>query len=417
MHKNALIQVLQIVPFRNLWVAQVVTQIVVNTLIFVLGVVIYETTASNTAVSVLYMAVGIPAAIFGIISGVFVDRLPKKMLLISTVFVRAGLVLLLIFSQGKLIPLYLMSALISIIGQFFIPAEAALIPHFVRRELLLPANSLFTMTFYSAIIGGFVAGGPLLNLLGWQTLLVFLAAAFVAAGTLLLFLPREPLLPSAHQLSFAMVVNDLRAGIEFIYKTISVRQAIILLLLAQSVIAIFASLGPGFADRILYIKLTDASILILGPAAIGMIFGALFISQVKSRFSRRKLITASIISSGLLFMLVASLAASARYELPRVVNVGILPIAITSFFCLGFANSLIDVTCNTILQEQTQEHMRGRVYGVLASLIGGVAILPVFVSGLLADTWGVGTVVFCLGLGLAGLGILVAKFHTRPVSH
>ena len=417
MHKNALIQVLQIVPFRNLWVAQVVTQIVVNTLIFVLGVIIYETTASNTAVSVLYMAVGIPAAIFGIISGVFVDRLPKKMLLISTVFVRAGLVLLLIFSQGKLIPLYLMSALISIIGQFFIPAEAALIPHFVRRELLLPANSLFTMTFYSAIIGGFVAGGPLLNLLGWQTLLVFLAAAFVAAGTLLLFLPREPLLPSAHQLSFAMVVNDLRAGIEFIYKTISVRQAIILLLLAQSVIAIFASLGPGFADRILYIKLTDASILILGPAAIGMIFGALFISQVKSRFSRRKLITASIISSGLLFMLVASLAASARYELPRVVNVGILPIAITSFFCLGFANSLIDVTCNTILQEQTQEHMRGRVYGVLASLIGGVAILPVFVSGLLADTWGVGTVVFCLGLGLSGLGILVAKLRHEPVSH
>src|SRR3989344_8935094 len=417
MHKNALIQVLQIVPFRNLWVAQVVTQIVVNTLIFVLGVIIYETTASNTAVSVLYMAVGIPAAIFGIISGVFVDRLPKKMLLISTVFVRAGLVLLLIFSQGKVIPLYLMSALISIIGQFFIPAEAALIPHFVRRELLLPANSLFTMTFYSAIIGGFVAGGPLLNLLGWQTLLVFLAAAFVAAGTLLLFLPREPLLPSAHQLSFAMVVNDLRAGIEFIYKTISVRQAIILLLLAQSVIAIFASLGPGFADRILYIKLTDASILILGPAALGMICGAIFISQVKSRFSRRKLITASIIASGLLFMLVASLAASSRYDLPRVINVGILPIAIASFFCLGFANSLIDVTCNTILQEQTQEHMRGRAYGVLASLIGGVAILPVFVSGLLADTWGVGTVVFCLGLGLSGLGILVAKFHTRPVSH
>ena len=417
MHKNVLIQVLRIIPFRNLWFAQVVTQIVVNMLIFVLGVVIYETTASNTAVSVLYIAVGIPAAIFGIISGVFVDRLPKKGLLISTVFVRAGLVLLLVFSRGHLTTLYVIAALISIVGQFFIPAEAALIPHFVRRELLLPANSLFTMTFYSAIIGGFVAGGPLLDLLGWQTLLILLVGAFVAAGVLLLFLPREPFLPSAQQLSFTTVLNDLRAGINFIYKTIRVREAITLLLLAQAVIAIFASLGPGFADRILYIKLTDASILILGPAALGMICGAIFISQVKSRFSRRKLITASIIASGLLFMLVASLAASSRYDLPRVINVGILPIAIASFFCLGFANSLIDVTCNTILQEQTQEHMRGRVYGVLASLIGGVAILPVFVSGLLADTWGVGTVVFCLGLGLAGLGILIGKFHHEVVAH
>ncbi len=81
-HSNVLVEVLKVKAFRYLWLAQVISQITVNMLVFVLGVLIYAQTNSNTAVSILYLTVGVPAALFGIFSGALVDRFNKKTLLI-----------------------------------------------------------------------------------------------------------------------------------------------------------------------------------------------------------------------------------------------------------------------------------------------------------------------------------------------
>lgn len=408
-HSNVLVEVLKVKAFRYLWLAQVISQITVNMLVFVLGVLIYAQTNSNTAVSILYLTVGVPAALFGIFSGALVDRFNKKTLLIFTTLIRALFICLLLWTRTNLFTIFLLSASISIASQFFVPAEAALIPNLVGNELLLPANSLFTLTFYSAIIGGFVAGGPLLDLLGWQVLLIVLTALFLVAALLLILMPGETESKKlSHGFTFTELTRDVAVGLRFIYQSIKVRNAILLLLLSQAVIAIFATLGPGFADKILFIKLTDASILILGPAALGMIIGALGLSQLRTHFSKRKLINTSILLSGFLLIFVAQLAYSPKYTFARVLHPWILPLVVGSFFLLGLVNSLIDVTCNTILQENTTEEVRGRVYGVLSSLIGGVAIIPVIISGIFADLYGVATIVLLIGLILVALGIFTS---------
>jgi MFS family permease len=411
--KSSFLDVLSIAPFRNLWLAQVISQITVNMLTFVLGVLIYQHTKSNTAVSILYLTAGLPAALFGILSGVYVDRFNKKKLLISTTLIRAILLGMMYFFQKQILILYILTVAISIVSQFFIPAEASLIPHYVPKPMLLTANSLFTLTFYSAIIGGFVAGGPILAFAGENVVLVLLMFLFILA-TFFLWLVPNPILSTeiGGTINFAQIRSDVHIGLSFIRHNAPVFQAILLLTLSQAVIAVFATLGPGFADRILAIRLTDASVMILGPAAFGMIVGALSMGFVGRLFSKRTLIKLSILLSGFLLLFVVALVYLRGRDLidgipHKSLEFIVLPLSVASFFLLGVANSAIDVTCNTVLQERTIEEVRGKVYGVLASLVGGVAIIPVVISGVLADVLGIEKIIIIMGSILIMIGVFI----------
>jgi MFS family permease len=76
-------------------------------------------------------------------------------------------------------------------------------------------------------------------------------------------------------------------------------------------------------------------------------------------------------------------------------------------FILGIATSLVFVPANTILQEETSDESRGKIYGVLNTLIGIMSIIPVVVVGGLADLIGVKAVI--TGMGIVVLIIAVIR--------
>src|SRR3989344_3267149 len=96
-------QVLAIGPLRSLWFGQICSQMAVNTLLFVLALRVYDTTNSNTAVSVLFLAYGIPAVLFGLVAGTLVDRLDKRRVLVYSDIVRAIFVIGLLFLSHNVI--------------------------------------------------------------------------------------------------------------------------------------------------------------------------------------------------------------------------------------------------------------------------------------------------------------------------
>ncbi|MEK7165881.1 MAG: MFS transporter [Patescibacteria group bacterium] len=412
MKKNDLLQVLSNRHFAFLWGAQIISQIAFNMLTFVLGIIVYTHTRTNSAVSLLYLVVGLPAVVFGIISGVFVDRTDRRLLMIVSTVLRAILMIVMFWLRTSLGLIYLLAGIVSFVTQFFVPAEASLIPTFVPPQLLLAANALFTMTFYSAIIGGYIVGGPLLDWVGNDFIFFVLAGLFIIAASLAFFLPKPT--ESARRVSTADIFSDLVEVLRFIRQTPPVLKALILVTLAQAVIAIFATLGPGFADRVLNIKLTDASLLILGPAATGMIVGTLLLGSMGNKYRKRTLINTGILLSGIILVLVSLIVSGQHSErlsllFENIFSVslrsGMLTVAIACFFLLGLANSFIDISCNTVLQESTKERMRGRIYGILSSLIAGAALIPVMLSGFLADLFGIGQILLGLGAFLLGFGV------------
>ena len=70
-------------------------------------------------------------------------------------------VVALLLNRHELIPIYLLTFLVSCIGQFFTPAEGSSIPLLVGEDEMMPALSLFNITLMLAQALGFLLFAPL----------------------------------------------------------------------------------------------------------------------------------------------------------------------------------------------------------------------------------------------------------------
>ena len=77
----------------------------------------------------------------------------------------------------------------------------------------------------------------------------------------------------------------------------------------------------------------------------------------------------------------------------------------------GFANALIFVPSQTVIQEIVPESSRAKLFGLLYALIGAVSLIPVIVTGGIADVFGVKSVLLLLGCIIIGIGCMRVKFN------
>src|SRR6059036_2539077 len=133
--------------FLLLWLAQAISQTAQNAIWYGIVVLVQRSSHSSTQLSLAILTLIIPSVVFGVLAGVYVDRWDKRTVLIATNVIRgciafgyAG------FDLAGSLPLSLLlviNFLFSTVGQFFAPAETAMIPTVVPRQRLLQANSLF----------------------------------------------------------------------------------------------------------------------------------------------------------------------------------------------------------------------------------------------------------------------------------
>jgi MFS transporter, DHA3 family, macrolide efflux protein len=419
--RSLILEALGVRSFRYLWIGQICSQIAANSLTFVLALHLYRITMSNTAVSVMFLVYGLSALALGMVAGTIVDKLENRRVLIICDLSRALLVFLYLFLPKTVISVYILTFINSVITQFYIPAEAPTIPHLVPKNLVVSANSLFSFTYYSSLAIGSVLAGPFLRIFGPIYVFAFLSLLFVLAAL------SESRLPSFNQLSKDLtnllsysvdyilhrLIANISEALGFVKKSAVLTDALILLLGTQVTIAILGTLGPGFADKVMGIDVRDSSLIILGPAVLGIIIGSLVVGNLAHRFKPQKLIQVGIASAGIFLVLIAVIVRLSRipsFEWILSPQVGIISSSVLFFF-LGIANSLLDVPANSILQQESSEEMRGRIYGILSMGFGGIGMLPVVFSGVLADHLGVGKVILALGLAVTAYGIFRMKYN------
>src|SRR2546422_3747974 len=144
--------------FLLLWLAQAISQTAQNAIWYGIVVLVQQRSNSSTQLSLAVLTLIIPSVIFGVLAGVYVDRWDKRAVLIGTNLIRGSIA----FSYGlfglplglPLSLLFIINFLFSTVGQFFAPAETAMIPTVVPRGKLLQANSLFHLTFTASQLGG-----------------------------------------------------------------------------------------------------------------------------------------------------------------------------------------------------------------------------------------------------------------------
>ncbi|MGH2480906.1 MAG: MFS transporter, partial [Ktedonobacteraceae bacterium] len=134
-HTGSFRNVLRNRSFVFLWLAQLVSQTGFNAANYGLITIVTEVTHSTAMVGIAIVCFTLPAVPFSLLAGVYVDYLDKRMVMWVSNALRAIATLLivlgLLWNPHGVVFLFLFTFLISMITQFFMPAEASAIPMLV----------------------------------------------------------------------------------------------------------------------------------------------------------------------------------------------------------------------------------------------------------------------------------------------
>jgi len=383
--------------FLKIWSAQLTSQLAANLLNFALIIRVYELAATtryaNIAVSLLILAFGLPSIIFAVLAGAYVDHWDRKKVLVVTNIARAILVLSFLVFQNNLLLIYVGVFIISIFSQFFTPAEGAALPRIVDKKHFLTANSLFLFTLYGSFAVGYSLAGPIVAVWGSNAVYWVTAASFVFAALACMTLPS--MRAQIESQTFKQINHQVFSTIKTNFRSIITNKSLVLpianLTIAQAMLGVLAVLAPAIAILIFNQSLANVSFKIIVPAALGMVAGAIVVGNFLKNVAKTRVIDIGITIAAIMLIglgLVPRLSHLPLFDL----------IVVIIAFVLGFANGLVSVSAQTLLQLNSTDETRGKIFGTLNMMMNVAAIAPVFLAGVTADL--VSPLVVLMGSGV-----------------
>lgn len=337
---------------RNLWLAQVVSQLGdwFNT-IALLGLLV-ELTGNPAAGNLISVAQIVPVAVASLfLTGVVADRYDRKAIMIVSSLARGAIALsfLLIRTPETAWIAYAGTVAIAIGTAFYMPAASAALPNIVARNELPVAAMLGQTTFATMLFAGAFLGGAVTTLLGREAAfmanaLSFLISAWLVWRTRANFNAQR----ERQMLSGTSALRVLTEGMRYLKENAFVRNY----LLAKPATA-WALGGFGlFGTYSLTIYGTGdfGTALLFAGRGVGAFISPLLVSGVASLQDTRRLHRFIVAGMGLV-ILGYFLFAFTRSPL-------------TGMLCAGIAhwgNAWAMTLSSLIVQANTPDYVRGRV--------------------------------------------------------
>lgn len=382
--------------FRLIWTSQILSQLTINIMNFILLIRLFEETGSAIAVSLLWVTYSLPAILIGPIASATVDMIDRRKMLIVTNFLQSMTILLFALSHRvSSFLIYETVFIYSLLNQFYVPAESATLPSVLPKKQLAQGNSLFFITMQAAVVVGYGVAGVLKQYLGFDKTL-FLGALFLfAAFVSVYYLPSlkiSPRLALDFEKGISEFFGKITEGYLFIKSKKTILMPFLLLLLFQTFLAVIIVTVPFFASQILKIDLNLAGVYVIVPAALGAILGAINLPKLIAKGWRKKrIIESSLLSLFIILTIFVFLIPNLNYYLRTIIGVSAIIAAGLSF--IG-----VIIPSQTFLQETTPSGLRGRVFGNFWFLTTTVSVIPVVFSGTIIELLGVKFLVFVMAL-------------------
>jgi MFS family permease len=382
------------VQFRRLWMAQLISEL--GDWFYSLAIydLILEKTGSGQAVSWAIIIQLLPWFFMTPLTGFLADRFPRRYLMIVADIVR-GLVVLGLLWVRAASDIWIVYALLGaevVFASLFEPARTALLPNLTKPEELLPANALSSATWSFALTVGAALGGAVTALLGRNVAFVVNSFSFFLSAVLIQRIvvqeahARAERKPGSEQVGG---IENLRQGVMYFRQNPRVMALVLaktglgcaggyLLLLAFLGETVFPVAGHGALAMGLLYAARGAG------AGIGPLIGDYLTRGVESRMWK-------MIGVSFLFMGFSYVAFS------RAPN---LPLAALAVFCGHMGGSNIWVVSTTLLQINTVDRFRGRVFAVDFGMNMLAAAVSNYIVGLGLDVWKIDPRDLAEGLGL-----------------
>lgn len=428
-------------PFVFLWLAQLLSQIGFNAANYGLITIVTEVTRSTAMVGIAIVCFTLPAVPFSLLAGVYVDYLDKRLVMWVSNALRAIatflIVLALLWNPHGVLFLFLFTFLISMITQFFMPAEASAIPLLVGKRDLVAALSLFNITLNIAQAIGFLLLGRLIESffapfsirLGFTSihvvphdmLFVVIAIGYVLCVLLILAIPRDTLRPaeqnglklpkSPGKEMWAIVQHDIKGTWQFVRTDRKLLLSILQVSFVSVLLLVIGELAGPFVQQILHLPVDNLTLL-FAPAGFGLVLGGVAMPLLTRYLGRGFSISLGAVLSAIglvLLPLSQVLAAHISFLAPWAFFI----VGATAFV-MGVALDMVNIPAQTIMQERAPEEERARVLSFQFMLYNAGSIPVLLFAGLIADFVGIATVMYGLGVAIL-LSLWLASRYERAV--
>ncbi len=431
--------------FLRIWLAQLISMTILNASNYALLILIEELTQSTTLIGLAIISFSLPAILFGGPAGVFVDHMQKRRVLWVSNCLRTIATLLfvvsLLLNRGALLPIYILTFIISSIGQFFAPAEGASIPILVAEDELTPALSLFNVTFMLSQALGFVLFAPIaLSVLPTFTvfhiqfdaiiqLYLLIALFYLACAILILLIPSQSFKSTSHEHATSAPIStqtlgavnnvwhEMWQGWRFIRTNKQLFQAVLQLSFAGILLLVIGQLATPIVTQLLHLPAT-AMAFVFAPAGIGLVIGSILMPRVMRVLEGPRAIFIGIVTLTLATLLVPSLTILAQLLQPTTWNDNpflSLTIALLMFIA-GIALDFVNIPAQTVMQELSPDRIKGRVLSLQLVLYNALSIPIILFIGGLSDLYGIRHVLYLLAAGEIAFGIWGIYYeHKHPL--
>jgi len=394
--------------FFLLWSGGLISMIGTWMILAALPFYIYRVTGSALATSGLLMAYIAPGVLFGSVAGVFVDRWDRKRVLVVGNLIQAAIIplLLLVEANGWIWLIYVVAFFESTVNQFLGPAENALLPTLVDEEQLISANSLNALNDNLARIVGAALGGILLGVVGLNNVVIFDALSYLVAAALIALVivaPASRPTQSEEDTSvprWLQIWREWFAGLRLVAENNILRNLFIVIGVALFADAILSALLAVFAQEVAGFTAIDYGWL-LTARGIGGIVGGLVIAQFGSKFSTSQLITGGLVLSGL--------GVLAMVMFPT------LAVVVTLMILAGPALMAWIISMQTVLQQETEDSYRGRVFGAYGTTSTILMFAGSGLAGALADSLGSSILMATAAIIYVFAGLLAWVLLSKPL--
>ena len=372
--------------FRRLWGAQIVSEI--GDWFYTLAIynLLLQLTGRASSVALALVLQVLPQTLIGPTAGLVNDRLHRKRVMIASDIGRMAIVLcmLLIRSKDMVWMVYPLLMAETVLVAFFEPARNSIIPNIVDREDIVVANTLSSTTWSVNLMLGATLGGLVAAFFGRNTVFLLNALSFVVSALLIWSMNFiEPHAEGARPFQAKELVDfsPILEGIRYIRSQARLRAAVFVkfgnLIIGPGWV-LFTVMGQNeFAVRWRGMAPERAAFLgmslLLGARGLGALLGPLLTAPWAGHWKDR-------LENAIFW---GYLAAAAGYTLLGVA--GHLWQACLCIALAHFGSSIVWVFSTTLLQMQSDDKFRGRVFSADLGLCMFMIAAGAYLAGRFVD--------------------------------
>lgn len=364
--------------FIFLTIGQLISMIGSSMTQFGLAIWIWKITGKAAPYSYIAVFFMIPNLLFSPIAGAFVDRLPKKRVLIlpdlSSGIITIITMILYVSSKLSLPFLYAGAFLSGIFNSLQWPAYSVTMSLMVEKKDLVRANGFYSICETAPALISPILAGFLLPIIGLNGIFLIDIATFIIAVfiVMIVFIPDIILNEDKIESKKQNIIKDSLFGFSYIFQ----RRALFALLSIFLLVNFFSGFSNALLAPMILAKTNNNSVflgIIQSCFGIGGIIGGLLMTFWGG--TRKKIVSLLI---GMMFTGIGEILLGLSKA---------LPFYILSILIISIATIVTNASSQAIWQSKVPSHLQGRVFSARRFIAQFVGIIPMAISGPLVDKY------------------------------